>query len=231
MVSRVVLVTGATGVLGSEIVRVLAADFSVVALFHHDDEAARRLQSATGCGVRRCDVTDEDAVEAVFKEATPLYGVIHAAGIGRDALLLRQTQDDWRDTLRVNADGAFLVTRAALRHLSDGGRLVLLASRAGLHGGRGQAAYAASKAAVLALMRCAAREGAARDLAVNAICPGFVPSALSAHLNDEVLAEYRRQSVRHEFGTAHSAAAAVRWLLSEAAREVSGQTIPCHSRL
>src|SRR5690606_29149254 len=125
-----------------------------------------------------------------------------------DALLARQSYGDWRETMCVNLDGAFLVTRAALRNLSAGGRLILFTSQTGIHGGRGQAAYSASKSAVIALMQSAAREGAERGITANAICPGFVPSKLSENLSADEMAKFRRQSVLHEFGTSLPVASA-----------------------
>ena len=93
------------------------------------------------------------------------------------------------------------------------------------------AAYAASKAAVLGLMRVAAREGAPRNLCVNAICPGFVPSAMTDALDAAHLAARRSQSVRDTFGSAEAVASLVRWLLSKEAAAVSGQVLHCDDRL
>jgi 3-oxoacyl-[acyl-carrier protein] reductase len=222
----------------------------VIANYAHDEERALQLHRVTGCDVRRADIGDEAQVMSLFAEfervdaapdgasagnapssSAPLFAVVHVAGVSHNALLPRQTLAEWHETLRVNADGAFLVTRAALRHLADGGRLILLASRVGERGNAGQGAYGASKAAVIALMRCAAREGAARAIAVNAICPGFVPSALTASLPPERLAEFRRQSVLGACGAPEEVAGTVQWLLSDGAAAISGQVIHCDSRL
>jgi len=228
--ARRVLVTGGSGAIGSDIVRALCRQgWSVTANFAHDELRAKALQNETGCALFQADVGDENAVEAMFAE-TGFHAVVHAAGVVRDALLLRQSVEQWRETLRVNADGAFLVTRAALQNLADGGRLILLASRVGQSGSVGQSSYSASKAAVIALMKCAAREGGDLGICVNAICPGLVPSSLTEPLNELRLEELRNRSVFHRLGTGSEVAGAVQWLISAEAAGVSGQVVHCDSR-
>lgn len=233
--SRAILVTGGTGVVGSAIVRALVGSTlnqQVTVNFHRDEARAKQLQDETDCAVFRADVGDEKQVAALFEALpTPLFAVVHAAGITRDALLLRQSCADWQRMQSVNLDGAFLIARAALGKLQDGGRLIFLASRAGESGRTGQTAYAAHKAGTLALMKCAAREGAVRHLAVNAVCPGFVPSAMNAGGSTSSLEAARHASVFGELGTASETANLVRWLLSEEAGAVSGQVLHCDSRL
>lgn len=230
-----VLVTGGTGVLGSEIVRALSqissGSFSIVANFHSDQQRAHVLQNATGCELLRADIGDEEQVNTLFDALPPLFAVIHTAGINRDGLLVKQAHADWDATQRANLDGAFLIARRSLEKLQDGGRLIFFTSRVGQIGGAGQTAYAASKAGVLALMQSAAREGATRRLAVNAICPGFVPSSMNNGLSAKALQNARHASVFDEFGGARETASLVHWLLSMEAAAVSGQVFHCHSRL
>ena len=234
MAQKTVLVTGGTGVLGKEIVRVLKGStpsFGVTANFHRNAERAEKVQIETDCLLHRADVGDEAQVEKMFEKLPPLFAVVHAAGVARDEIVLRQSRAMWNDSLRVNADGAFLITRAALEKLEFGGRLIFLASRAGEQGSAGQSAYAASKAGMLALMKCAAREGAERKIAVNAICPGFVLSEMSEHLSVAQKEKARRKSVFGDVGTADETAALVSWLLSAEAAAISGQVFHCDSRL
>lgn len=230
---RWILVTGGTGAIGSDIVRTLCANtnFRVAANFTHDCKRAEALQADTGCRLVRADVSDEEAVESMLCSLPGLWAVVHAAAISRNALLVQQKHDDWQRTLQVNAGGAFLVTRGALRYLADGGRLVLLASRVGEEGNAGQAAYAASKAAVIALMRSAAREAAEREICVNAVCPGLVPSALTVSLSSDRLDEFSARSVFGEFGSGRDVAGAIAWLLSPEAARISGQVLHSDSRI
>jgi NAD(P)-dependent dehydrogenase (short-subunit alcohol dehydrogenase family) len=224
-----VLVTGATGALGREIVRALSPQFAIVACYGRNHDGAQLLQRETGCEIFPADVSRESDVERLFQ--TSFWAIVHAAGIARDALLLRQSLESWHQTLRVNADGAFLVARAALRNLPRGGRLILLSSRVGERGAAGQAAYAASKAAMLALCKTAAREGAESGICVNAICPPFVPSALSENLSGEAMQALQSQSVFGCEGSAREVVGAVQWLLGDAAGAISGQVIHCDARI
>lgn len=182
-----VLVTGATGTLGSALVAALVeCEHQVVANFCHDEARAKALARKLGCQLFQGDMSDETCVENLFQ--TQFDAVFHLAAINRDALLPRISTDSWRQQLQINAQSAFLVTRAALQTLPRGGHLILVGSRVGERGFAGQSAYGASKAALLGLMKTAALEGRENGICVNAICPGFAPSLLSEALSAEVLA-------------------------------------------
>ena len=217
-----VLVTGGTGVLGSAIVAALCAhNYRVVANYLSDEKRARATATRTGCAIFRADVRDENAVHLLL-QGHAFDAIIHAAGANRDALLPRTSEALWREQMRANLDGAFLITRGALQFLPDGGRLILVASRVGERGFAGQSAYAASKGAVLGLMRAAAAEGNARDLQINAICPGFAPSALSRDLNEKILKKREAENLISAADASQSLAATCLWLLSA---RVSGQIL------
>lgn len=225
-----VLVTGGTGAIGAAVTAVLCArGLHVVANYANDETRARDVQSDTGCELQRADIANESAVEKLF--ATHSFrAVVHAAGISHDALLLRQSEASWSQTLRVNADGAFLVMRASLRYLPDGGRVVLLGSRVGEDGAAGQGAYAAAKAVGMSLSQSAALEGGKRRIAVNCVCPGWVPSRLTGQ-REPKLEQARRRSCFGTLGRADETAAIVSWLLSAHADGVSAQIFHADSRL
>lgn len=234
--TKTVLVTGGTGAIGSEIVRALVRsypDFQIIANYSHNHERAEKLRAETGCALYRADISSENAVQELFfsRFPSPLYAVIHAAGITRDALLLRQTRAEWDQNLSINLESAFLVARASLEKLEEGGRLIFLASRVGETGNRGQSAYAAAKAALLALAKSAAREGARRCLKINAICPGFVPSAMTENLSAPALEAAQKASLFGEFGAAEETAELVAWLLSPGSGNISGQVFHADNRL
>lgn len=232
-----VLVTGASGVFGQSVVRALRSNgWPVVAAFHSDGAGAESLRAQTGCELRRVDVGDEASVAALFASLPPLWGIVHLAGITRDALVVRQTEAAWQQVLQVNLSGAFLVARAALQGgLQTGGRLIFVASRVGERGQIGQGAYASSKAALFGLMRTAAIEGRARDLKINALCPGFVPSPLSHGARPELLlglqsgANLDSSDSQSAQGNLDALNGIIAWLLASNTR-VSGQIIHCDGR-
>ena len=239
---RTILITGATGAIGSQIVRALSeralsdsrfwqSSTRIVAHGFQNAEKAQVLQRETNCELRFADIGDEAQIERLFCGLENLFAVVHCAGIARDDLLVKQSRARWDETLRVNGDGTFLVVRESLRKLTSGGRLVIVASRVGEIGGIGQSAYAATKAAQIALMKSAARESSTRKLCVNAICPGVVDSPMTQTLSEARQAELASQSLFGETGSARAVAGTVQWLLSDFADEVSGQVIHCDNRL
>lgn len=221
-----VLVTGGTGTLGSALVRALACDgtgrFEVTANFYHDASRAQKLAEETGCWLSCVDVCHEHSVENLFRSEA-FDAVVHVAGMNRDALLLRTSVADWGAQLQMNLGAAFLITRASLQNLPAGGKLVLVGSRVGERGFPGQSAYGASKAALLGLMKSAAIEGRDRNIYVNAVCPGFAPSALSETLSEDVLAQRSAENWLPNSDAAQSFAALCVWLLSSS--NLTGQIL------
>jgi NAD(P)-dependent dehydrogenase (short-subunit alcohol dehydrogenase family) len=165
-VSRVVVVTGGTRGIGRAVAeRFAAAGEEVVAL-----------------GSADCDVTDEAAVAETFDRIGPVDVLVNNAGVSASADVARTTLDDWRAQIEVNATGAFLCTRAVLASMRerDSGRIVTVASTAGLEGAKYTAAYTASKHAAVGLMRAVAAEVAGSGVTANAVCPGFVDTDMTA---------------------------------------------------
>jgi NAD(P)-dependent dehydrogenase (short-subunit alcohol dehydrogenase family) len=158
--SRLVVVTGGTKGIGKAVADRFAA-------------AGDRVEAV---GRADCDVTDEAEVAAYFERVGPVDVLVNNAGVGWSAALARTTMDDWTSHLDVNATGAFLCTRAVIGGMleRDSGRIVTVASVAGLVGARYTAAYAASKHAAIGLMRAAAAEVAGTGVTANAVCPSWV---------------------------------------------------------
>jgi NAD(P)-dependent dehydrogenase (short-subunit alcohol dehydrogenase family) len=165
-VSRVVVVTGGTRGIGRAVAdRFAAAGDEVVAL-----------------GSADCDVTSEAEVAETFARIGPVDVLVNNAGVSASADLARTTLDDWRAQMEVNATGAFLCTRAVVGGMRerDSGRIVTVASTAGLEGAKYTAAYTASKHAAVGLMRAVAAEVAGSGVTANAVCPGFVDTDMTA---------------------------------------------------
>jgi NAD(P)-dependent dehydrogenase (short-subunit alcohol dehydrogenase family) len=174
---RRVLVTGGGSGIGRGIAQAFAAAGEDVTIAGRKMAALQETDGGRGMTCVPADVTDEDAVEALFDR--PFDVVVANAGMGRAAPLTEITLEDWNRTIAVNMTGTFLTFRAALRGMEKGGRLIAVASTAALSGAPRVAAYTASKHGVLGLVRSVAREVAKKGITCNAICPGFVDTDLA----------------------------------------------------
>ncbi len=233
-----VLITGGGRGLGRAIAEALAAAGRPVALTFRSDEGAARdlaagLSESHGVAVRafRFDLADrarpDDLISEVEREVGPLGGLVNNAGIRREALLALTSDEDWDAVLDQNLSGSFRLARAALRGFVSrrGGSIVNVSSLSALHGVAGQAAYAATKAGLLAMTRVLAREVGKRNVRVNAVIPGFVPTDLTADLSPEQVDRLRAGECLPGGVRAESVAAAVAFLLSEGAASITGQTL------
>jgi len=153
--------------------------------------------------------------------------LVNNAGITRDGLMMRMKEEDWDAVLRVNLKGTFNFSRAVLRTMiaARGGRIVNIASVAGLMGNAGQANYAASKAGVIALAKSLAREVGSRGITVNAVAPGFIATAMTDVLPEDVRKAYLEIIPLKKFGLPKDVADAVKFLLSDDAAYITGQVV------
>ena len=234
---RVAFVTGGSRGIGRAIALGLAEDGFDVAIAYAGNEAAAaetvEALGAAGATARayRCDVADAEQTKATAKEVLADFGgvwaVVNNAGVTRDGLLVRMSDDDFDRVVDVNLRGAFHVTRAFARQLmrQRGGRVVNMASIVGLSGNAGQANYAASKAGLVGLTKSCARELAPRGVTVNAVAPGFVETDMTAVLSDEVRDRYAREIPLGRMASPEEVAAVVRFLASDSAGYVTGEVI------
>ncbi|TCC21302.1 3-oxoacyl-[acyl-carrier-protein] reductase [Kribbella sp. NBC_00482] len=180
----------------------------------------------------KCDITDQAQVDAAFDTIAEQHGPVEVlvanAGITRDTLLLRMSDDDWDAVIETNLTGSFRVARRAAKGMLRlrKGRIVFISSVVGLLGSPGQVNYAASKSGLIGMARSIARELGSRGITANVVAPGFVETDMTAVLPEETQKQYLSQIPLGRFGLTEEIANAVRWLSSEEAGYITGAVIP-----
>lgn len=223
---RVVLVTGGNRGIGRAIAERFVAEGYRVAV------TARSGEGPAGTLTVRADVTDAAAVDAAFTEVENALGpveiVVANAGITKDTLLLRMTEDDFDSVVATNLGGAFRVVKRASKGMlrARWGRVVLISSVVGLYGSAGQINYAASKSALVGFARSLTRELGGRGITANVVAPGFIETDMTAELSDETQAEYKKNIPAGRFASAEEVAGVVTWMASDDAAYISGAVIP-----
>ncbi|MBD8024240.1 3-oxoacyl-ACP reductase FabG [Microbacterium gallinarum] len=223
---RVVLVTGGNRGIGRAIAERFVAQGYKVAV------TARSGEGPEGTLTVRADVTDAAAVDAAFTEVERALGpveiVVANAGITKDTLLLRMTEDDFDSVVATNLGGAFRVVKRASKGMlrARWGRVILISSVVGLYGSAGQINYAASKSALVGFARSLTRELGARGITANVVAPGFIETDMTAELGDATQAEYKKSIPAGRFATADEVAGVVTWMASDDAAYISGAVIP-----
>ncbi len=235
--SRVALVTGGSRGIGRSIALALAAAGHRVAVNYARradaaEEVVAEIANAGGRAVAvGADVSDPEAVEKMFGKVNAELGgveiLVNNAGITRDNLLLRMSLEEWEAVLDTNLRSAFLCSKTAVRQMlrSKWGRIVSIASVAGVSGNPGQANYAASKAGLIGFTKTVAKEVGARGITANVVAPGFITTDMTDALSDEVKKASLGAISLGRFGEAAEVAAAVAFLVSEEAGYITGQVI------
>lgn len=233
----VAVVTGSGKGIGRAVAIALARQGAAVAVnYSRSEEAAREtaetIRAAGGvCGLFRADVSKASEVRALFdavrESLGPVTILVNNAGITRDALLMRMKEEDWRDVLTLNLEGAFLCSREALRDMTRArwGRIINVSSVVGIIGNPGQANYCASKAGLLGLTKSIAREYGMRGITANAVAPGWIETEMTASLKPEIREAMLKSVPAGRAGKPEDVAAVVAFLASEEASYVNGQTI------
>ena len=224
--SRSVLVTGGNRGIGLAIARSFAEAGDKVAVTYRSGEPPAGL-----FGVK-CDITDAAQVDLAFKQVEAEHGPVEVlvanAGITKDTLLLRMSEEDFTSVLDTNLTGAFRVVKRASKTMMRArtGRVVLISSVVGLSGSPGQSNYAASKAGLVGFARSLARELGPRNITVNVVAPGFVDTDMTAVLSDERRAEIVSGVPLGRYAAPAEIASAVRFLSSDEAAYITGAVIP-----
>ena len=225
-VSRSVLVTGGNRGIGRAIAEAFLAQGDQVAV------TSRNGDAPDGAFAVACELTDPDSVTAAFDAVEahqgPVEVLVANAGITRDTLLLRMSEDDWNDVVATNLTGTFRVAKRAAKGMLRlrRGRIVLISSVVGLMGSPGQVNYAATKAGLVGMARSLARELGSRGITTNVVAPGFIETDMTAVLPEEQQQAYREQIPLGRMGSTTEIADAVTWLASDNAGYVTGAVIP-----
>jgi 3-oxoacyl-[acyl-carrier protein] reductase len=228
------LVTGASGGIGSAIVKALAERGARVALSGTREEAllAVKGEIAGDHTIVPCNLSDSTAVDALVPQAVEALGgkldiLVNNAGVTRDNLAMRMKDDEWADVIRINLEAAFRLSRAALKPMMRArhGRIISVTSVVGATGNPGQANYAASKAGLVGMSKALAQEVASRAITVNCIAPGFIASAMTDALPDAQKEALLTRIPAGRLGEGSDVAAAAVYLASREASYVTGQTL------
>ena len=233
LTGRKALVTGASGAIGGAIARALHARGATVALSGTRREALEGAAAALGerAHVLPGDLRDAASVEALVPQAEEAMGqldiLVNNAGITRDNIFMRMKDEEWSDVIAVNLTAAFRLARAAVRGMMRRryGRIVNIASAAGIVGNPGQGNYAAAKAGLIGMSKALAREVASRGVTVNCVAPGLITSPMTDALNDKQRDTLLSAVPVGRLGSAEEIAAAVVYVASDEAGYVTGATL------
>ena len=239
LAGKVALITGATRGIGRAIALAYAAEGANVAFTYLSSEAAAEelTTELTAKGVKaagyRSDAASYEEAHALVSEVAKEFGridiLVHNAGITRDTLLMRMSEEMWDTVISTNLKSAFNITQAIapLMARRRGGSIIYMSSVVGIGGNAGQANYAASKAGLIALAKSVAKEFGARGVRANCIAPGFIQTDMTAVLSDEIRASFVENISLRRAGTPEDVAGVALFLGSSLSAYVTGQTIPC----
>ena len=236
LTGKVALVTGAAQGIGKAVALVLARNGADVIVsdinLEKAEETVKEIEaSGRNAMAIRVDVANSGDVERMVQTVMERFGhidiLINNAGIARDKLILRMTEEDWDAVLNINLKGTFNCTKAVVRHMSKqrSGKIVNIASVVGEMGNAGQANYSASKAGVIGFTKTIAREFAQRGINVNTIAPGYIETPMTEALPEKAKEELKRMIPMERLGQPEDVAEAVLFLVSEASSYITGQVL------
>ena len=227
---KLVLITGGSRGIGKAIAESFAESGATV-IVTYKNAIDEEYFNSKNIKHYKCDVADEksvqEMVDTIVKEHTKIDVLVNNAGITKDGLLMRMSVEDWEAVIDTNLKGVFNMTKAVTRGMMSKryGKVVNITSISGVMGNPGQTNYSASKAGVIGFTKAAARELAARNININAIAPGFIETEMTDKLTDEVKQSYLNSIPMKRFGSGSDIANVVKFLASDDAGYITGQTI------
>lgn len=232
MNTNVAVVTGGTRGIGLEISKALAKKkFKVAAIYHGNEEAAKRFKEESGGEAIKADVTDLDACVGAIKKIEKKLGnvevLVNNAGITRDCMMHKMPQESWIDVINTNLNSCFNMCYAVTKQMRDQGygRIINISSINGQKGQLGQTNYAAAKAGMIGFTKSLALESARKSITVNAICPGYIQTEMTESMDSAVLESIIKQIPVGRMGKPAEIAAIVAFLASKEAAFITGATI------
>jgi len=225
---KLALVTGASRGIGHAIAQELArAGATVVVGYRSGKDEAEELATAIGGRAVQADVSSPDDARRLVEEAGDIDVLVNNAGLTRDGLLARMSDDDWRTVIETNLSSVFYTCRAVTRPMMKkrNGSIVNISSIVGVHGNWGQTNYAASKAGIIGFTKSLARELGSRNIRANVVAPGYVKTALTEVLPDEATAAMVQQTPLGRVADPEEIAGAVRFLASDQASFITGEVL------
>jgi 3-oxoacyl-[acyl-carrier protein] reductase len=225
---KLALVTGASRGIGRAIAEEFArAGASVVVGYRSGKDEAEELASAIGGRAVQADVSDPGEAKRLVDEAGDVDVLVNNAGLTRDGLLARMSDDDWRTVIETNLSSVFYTCRAVTRPMMKkrGGSIINISSIVGVHGNWGQTNYGASKAGIIGFTKSLARELGSRNIRANVVAPGYVKTALTEVLPDEATAAMVQQTPLGRVADPEEIAGAVRFLASDQASFITGEVL------
>lgn len=235
MERKTAFISGASRGIGEAIAIALSKEYNVIINYAHSEEGAKavlaKCDSSGNHKMIQCDISDGNQVKEMMDTIVKEYGhidvVVNNAGITKDNLLLRMSDEEFDDVIRVNLKGTYNCIRHVARIMMKqrSGSIVNMASVVGLCGNMGQANYAASKGGVIALTKSCAKELAARGIRVNAVAPGFIDTAMTEKLADNVKDAMLASIPMKKFGNVEDVANVVKFLCSDDSAYITGQVI------
>lgn len=227
---KTVLVTGGSRGIGKAIAESFCSDGAEVIVTYRNAIDEEYFNSKN-ISHYKCDVADaksvQETVDDIVKKFTKIDVLVNNAGVTKDGLLMRMSEEDWDVVLDTNLKGVFNMTKAVSRNMMSKryGKIINITSIVGIMGNAGQANYVASKAGVIGFTKSIAKELSSRNINVNAIAPGFIETEMTEKLNEEVKQSYLNSIPLKKFGKGEDIAKAVKFLASPDSDYITGQTL------